>query len=82
MPNLDGFQVLEAMRCDPALAPVPVIVLTVTSYVDDALSQYGTQVSIHHPVGLSSAEVLACLCAVIPTLRLRLDGVQAPPTPA
>jgi signal transduction histidine kinase/CheY-like chemotaxis protein len=71
MPGVDGFRVLEEMRHEPELADVHVVLLTATSYFEDALSQCGTQVVIHRSDGLRPAEVLRCLRAVIDVLEPR-----------
>jgi len=78
MPGVDGFQVLEEMRQEPELADVPVVLLTATSYVEDALAQRGGQMVIHRPDGLSLAEVLRCIRAVIGVLEPRYDERSAP----
>ena len=78
MPGLDGFQVLEKMRQEPALADVPVIVLTATSYAEDALAQCSGQMVIHRPDGLIPAEVLRCLRAVVGVLEPRYDERAVP----
>jgi DNA-binding response OmpR family regulator len=78
MPGEDGFQVLEEMRRQPELADVPVVLLTATSYAEDALAQRGSQVVIHRPDGLRPAEVLRCLRAVVDVLEPRYDERSAP----
>jgi signal transduction histidine kinase/CheY-like chemotaxis protein len=78
MPGLDGFQVLEEMRQEPALADVPVVILTATSYAEDALTQRSGQMVIHRPDGLIPAEVLRCLRAVVGVLEPRYDERAAP----
>ena len=78
MPNPDGFQVLERMRREPKLAGVPVILLTVTSFVEDTLAKQGSQMVIHRPEGLHPAEVLGCLRAVVGVLEPRYDERSAP----
>jgi len=78
MPDIDGFQVLEQMREDPRLADVPVVILTATSYAEDALAQRSGQVVVRRPDGMSPAEVLRCLQAVIDVLEPRYDERSAP----
>jgi len=78
MPGMDGFQVLEEMRQDANLADVPVILLTATSYVEDALSQRGGQVVIRRSDGLSAAETVRCLRAVIGVVEPHYDERSAP----
>lgn len=73
MPGMDGFQVLEEMRCDPALLGIPVALLTVASYAEDVLAQRGSQIVVHYPDGLRLAEVLRCLRALIGVLEPRYD---------
>lgn len=41
MPKKDGYQVLEELRADPALADLPVMVLTSTSAENEALFEQG-----------------------------------------
>jgi CheY-like chemotaxis protein len=69
MPDLDGFQVLEVMQHDPDLVNVPVILLTATSYAEDALAQRSSQIVIRRATGLRPAEALRCVQAVIEVLE-------------
>ncbi len=78
MPGTDGFQVLEEMQHDPALLGIPVVLLTVTGYAEDALMQRGSEVVIHRPDGLRLAEVLRCLRALIGVLEPRCDERSVP----
>jgi signal transduction histidine kinase/CheY-like chemotaxis protein len=78
MPGADGFQVLDEMRQDSEIADVPVILLTATSYAEDALQQYSNQMVIHRPDGLYPAEVLSCLRAVVGVLEPRYDERSVP----
>jgi len=79
MPTVDGFQVLEEMRRQPDLADVPVVLVTATSYAEDALARCGAQqITIHRPDGLSPAEVLRCLRAAIGVLEPRYDERSMP----
>jgi signal transduction histidine kinase/CheY-like chemotaxis protein len=78
MPGVDGFQVLDEMRRDPELADVPVVVLTATSYVEDAMRQLSGQMLIRRADGLGPVEVLRCLRAVIGVLEPRYDERSAP----
>jgi CheY-like chemotaxis protein len=78
MPGADGFQVLEEMRREPGLASVPVIVLTATSFAEDALARHDGHVTIYRPGGLSPAEVLRCLRALAGVLEPRYDERSAP----
>jgi signal transduction histidine kinase/CheY-like chemotaxis protein len=80
MPDLDGLQVLEKMRQEPGLATIPVILLTATGYMDDALAQRSSQVVISRPDGLRLQEVLNCIRAAIEVLEPRYDERSAPET--
>ncbi|MCL5998911.1 MAG: hybrid sensor histidine kinase/response regulator [Chloroflexi bacterium] len=64
MPVMDGFQVLAALGEDEALCQVPVVLLTVTSYAEDALMKYGSNLLVTRPTGLRLAELLRYLQAV------------------
>jgi two-component system OmpR family response regulator len=79
MPGVDGFQVLDEMQQNPHLVDIPVVLLTATSYAEDALAQRGgRQVSICRADGLSPAEVLRCLRAVVGVLEPHYDERSAP----
>ena len=78
MPGVDGFMVLEAMRREPRLVGIPVIVLTATSLAEDALSQCRGEVVIRRPEGLRPAEVLRCLGAVVGVLEPHYDERALP----
>ncbi len=78
MPDLDGFQVIEKMRQDPALADIPVVLVTAADLVEDTLMQWNSQVVIYRPDGLRLVEVLRCLNAVIGVLEPRYDERSAP----
>jgi signal transduction histidine kinase/CheY-like chemotaxis protein len=73
MPELAGLDVLEKMRQVPELVDVPVILITVTSVVEDALAQQGGSMTIRHRDGLKPQEVLRCLSAVINALQPDYD---------
>ncbi len=79
MPGMDGFGVLKGMRQRLGATGVPVVLLTATSYVEDALEQRGSKVLIRRPHGLSVPDVLRCLRATIGAIEPRYyDGRPAP----
>jgi CheY-like chemotaxis protein len=78
MPGMDGFQVLEEMRREPLLADIPVILLTATSFVDEALTQRDNRIVVSRPDGLQLHEILRCLQAVIDVLEPRYDERSVP----
>ncbi|MCL5996660.1 MAG: ATP-binding protein [Chloroflexi bacterium] len=61
MPNMDGFEMLVHKNHTPALAAIPVILLSVTSAAEDALLRQGSGFSIQRTTGLRLVEVLRCL---------------------
>ncbi len=69
MPELGGLGVIEAMHAQPALAAVPVILLTATSYVEDSLAQHGAQVTITQVDPWLPGETLRCLDAILKSLK-------------
>ena len=69
MPEEDGFWMLARMHQDPTLSSVPCIVLTASSYGEDAMHQHGSQIVIQRQGGLRPQEVLRCLQALIPVLK-------------
>jgi CheY-like chemotaxis protein len=78
LPGSDGFRVLEEMRREPGLAEIPVMLLTATSFLDDALAKRSSQIVISRPDGLYLNEVLDCLRAVIGVLEPRYDERSGP----
>ncbi len=80
MPGVDGFELLEIMQDDPQLHGLPVVLLTATSYAEDALLQRAGQIAIHRLDGLRPVEVLRCLQVVAPVLEPRYDdSMEADP---
>jgi CheY-like chemotaxis protein len=73
MPGMDGFQLLAEKNQDPELNAIPVILLTVTSAVEDALMRKGSQFVLHRKGGLKITEVLDCINAVATTLQPRYN---------
>ena len=78
MPDLDGFQVLEEMRSDPALDGIEVILVTAADLAQDALVQQSKKLTIHRPDGLRLGEMLRCLKAVMGVLEPRYDERSMP----
>ncbi len=46
MPEMDGFELIQQMKADLALATVPILLLTATTYIEETLAQYGNQLKI------------------------------------
>jgi signal transduction histidine kinase/CheY-like chemotaxis protein len=69
MPGIDGFQVLDLLQEDGNLSSIPVVLVTATSYVEDALQQIRSPIVVQRSDGLGPAEVLRCL-------RLLTDAIE------
>jgi len=80
MPGVDGFQILDHMRREPALTDVPIVLLT-ANLAEDALVRHKSQVVIRRSDGLGSAEVLRCLQAIVSVLRPHYDERSFESTP-
>ncbi len=72
MPVMDGFEMLSRLRQIPEAAGVPVILLTVTSYAEDALRHHAGRLSVTRDSGFQPFETLRCLQSL-------LDGLCATP---
>ena len=68
MPQMDGFELLQAMRGQPALADVPVILLTASSFAEDTLRRHSGRLLVQRGEGFGSGEVLRCLQTLIGAL--------------
>jgi len=77
MPEMDGFEMLAAMREDPELASLPVVLLTATTYSEDLMSQRAGVLTVKCADGLQPAEVLRCLKAIIDELEPRYEAAGA-----
>ena len=78
MPVKDGFQVLAEMKQTAALADIPVVLLTATSFAEDALAQQAGRLVISRPDGLQPSEILACLREAIEILEPHYDETLTP----
>jgi signal transduction histidine kinase/CheY-like chemotaxis protein len=78
MPVKDGFQVLAEMKQTAELADIPVVLLTATSFAEDALEQRASRLVISRPGGLQPGEVLAYLREVIELLEPHYDEALTP----
>jgi CheY-like chemotaxis protein len=73
MPDMDGFHILDEVRTNPELGGFPVILLTATSYVEDALRQLSSQIILNRARGFSPGEVAQCLRGVLNALDPEYD---------
>ena len=73
MPEMDGFQLLEAMRREPELAAVPVILLTATTYAEDLIAGHASPLVVRRSQVLHPPEVLQCLKAIVDVLEPKYE---------
>jgi CheY-like chemotaxis protein len=73
MPGLNGFEVLDQMRQEAQLAGIPVILLTATSFTEDAQAQSNSQLVVSRQDGLHLNELLQALQAIIGVLEPHYD---------
>jgi CheY-like chemotaxis protein len=80
MPEVSGLQVLEEMKADPALAQIPVIVIS-AQYPETTQAGGGLYLSLVRPQSASITETLNCLQALVGVLPMRgLPLSRAAPT--
>jgi signal transduction histidine kinase/CheY-like chemotaxis protein len=70
MPEISGLMTLQAMKADPALAGIPVIVIS-AQYPETVSSEDGLFVKLVRPQNASINETLNCLQALVGALPLR-----------
>lgn len=77
MPGLDGEDVLKAMRKDPALADVPVVIVSAEVERADACRKIGASAVLHKPI--RAPQLLATLASVIEKASRKeiLEGLAA-----
>lgn len=78
LPRMDGRQVLESIKADPALRQIPVVVLTTSAAEQDILQAYQLHANcyITKPVGLE--QFIQVIQAID---NFWLSVVRLPPTP-
>lgn len=69
MPQMDGLEVRAAMQADPTLSQLPVILLTATASLEEALAQYGGQITIAQPASWHPGDTLRCLDGILGSLK-------------
>jgi len=70
MPVMDGFAFLERVQGDEAYQDLTIIIVTVTSFLEEMLAHRGSEITLVRRQGLRPSEVLAYLQAL-------LDATQA-----
>ncbi len=80
MPEVSGLQVLEEMKATPALAQIPVIVIS-AQYPETTQAEGRLFLSLVRPQNASTTETLNCLQALVGVLPMRgLPVSRAAPT--
>jgi CheY-like chemotaxis protein len=69
MPEMDGFEVLQAIREDPTLGGTRVVAVTATSYGEEALRRRGGYFTLSQPMGVSTGTLTELLNAVLSIVR-------------
>jgi len=69
MPGMDGFQLLEELRGDEKLRSIPVVIVTATSYGEDAVAQRGSMIGLARRRGFETKEVIECLQALLDVIE-------------
>jgi signal transduction histidine kinase/CheY-like chemotaxis protein len=80
MPEMDGFEVLETLRCEPAWQAIPVVVVTAKDLTPEERSALGLQTERILEKGALDRESL--LAQVRELLRLRLPGARVVEEPS
>lgn len=75
MPGKNGLEVIEAMRRDPQLTQIPVILLSSGTYELDELSQHAATFSVERPGGMRPSEMFRYLRAVAAELEPNTSGL-------
>lgn len=68
MPVMDGFEMLSQLRHMPEADGIPVILLTVTSYAEDALRYHPGRLTVTRDIGFQPFETLSCLQSLLDSL--------------
>ncbi|MGR6966378.1 ATP-binding protein [Geodermatophilus sp. URMC 61] len=82
MPGLDGFDLLRALRADPAVRDVPVVMLTARAGQEAAVEGFDAGVDDYLAKPFESAELLGRLRAVLERAAGRTAGGTRPAPPA
>ncbi len=64
MPNMNGFEIIEQMKQDPAFAGTSVVLITGTHFDRDIQEKYESQIHISQQNGLSYKQTLGCIKAL------------------
>ncbi|MBM3190588.1 MAG: response regulator, partial [Chloroflexi bacterium] len=70
MPVMDGLQFLEAMRSDPSLADIPVIIVTATDYAERIAERHPGLVAIGRRKAFRPMETIRTVAAVLGSIQV------------
>ncbi len=70
MPDIDGFTVLQRVKDDPALADIPVILVSARGTLEDETPDAQGVISIYKSAGFKPIELVNCVDAVVAELML------------
>ncbi|MBI2939627.1 MAG: response regulator [Chloroflexi bacterium] len=76
MPEVDGYQVLEAMRRDVVLRDIPVVVVSAKGREEESVT--ASKVEVTRPGGLTVGEAMRCLKGVLDALLAASSPGTAP----
>ena len=81
MPGTDGFQVLQALDADEELRSIAVLIVTATSYGQDALARHGSVIALGRAKAFGASEVISHLQALLDGLEPEYpaDSLSEPP---
>ncbi len=65
MPQMDGFEVLTRLKCNPATASIPVILLTVKGQPNDVLGGYKRGADIYIKKPFNNTELLQGINSIL-----------------
>lgn len=82
MPGMDGFQLLEELRGDEELREMPVVIVTATSYGEDAVAQRGSVIGLARRRGFDTREVIECLQALLDVIEPEYASADTFPAPS
>ena len=69
MPGMDGFQLLEELQSGEELRSIPVVIVTATSYGEDAVTRRGSMLGLARRRGFETKEVIECLQALLDVIE-------------
>jgi YD repeat-containing protein len=79
MPEMDGFEVLKAMRQEPELLHTRIVAVTATSYAEEALRRMGSRLTLTQSTGLTTGTVVELLHSALNLVRPNYIPEGSPP---